>query len=64
MFWRVSEEDRGEVVEADQHALDPGQQEDLVLPSANLAIEMLKYLHCHLQTLEILINKQYLIAEY
>ena len=38
MFWRVSEEDRGEVVEADQHALDPGQQEDLVLPSENLAI--------------------------
>ena len=38
MFWRVSEEDRGEVVEADQHALDPGQQEDLVLPSAKLAI--------------------------
>ena len=39
MFWRVSEEDRGEVVEADQHALDPGQQEDLVLPSAKLAMQ-------------------------
>ena len=25
---------------------------------------MLEYLYCHPQTLEILINKQYLIAEY
>ena len=34
MFWCVSKEDGGEVVEADQNSLNPRQQEDLVLPSA------------------------------
>ena len=33
MLWRVSQEYGGEVMEADQNPLNPGQQEDLVLPS-------------------------------
>ena len=35
MFWCVSKEDGGEVVEANQDSLNPCQQEDLVLPSGD-----------------------------